>query len=378
MTALSIIGWGALCSSGIGPEALSAALLRSSEPAPNSGVDVTGLYAEALPSPTAHALVDFNVRALLGRKGTTFLDRSSALALVACGQALEDSGLQVDDGNRHRIGVVLGTTWGSLKSMCEYTRETLMEERPYLVNPILFPNTVMNCAAGQAAIRYGLRGVNAALTGGRLAFLNVLRYVDNILRRGYADVLLAGVVEEFTPHTAWATYLTEPAPASTTAGEGAVVFVVKRADDNRFAGRHLDAKVLSMITGFSPGGEAGGGMGPALEGCIRRALEKAEVEARDISLIAIGEVTESGPGGIEAAALKAVFGSAQVERICVERAFGECHAASGGLQLAALLERHREAPDRDGYFSLLTGWTRDGGIGAAVVRGWSRVGSHHS
>lgn len=377
MTGLAVIGWGVLCSAGLGPNALAAALAHSRGSESNGGSDVSNLYAESLPSPTGHAMVDFNVRELLGRKGTSFLDRGSGLALVACGQALADSGLQVDDENRQRIGLILGTTCGSLKSMCDYTQETFVAERPYLVNPILFPNTVMNCAAGQAAIRYGLKGVNATLAGGQLAFLNSLRYAANILRRGYADVLLVGVVEEFTPHTAWATHLTKSASATINAGEGAAVFVIKRAGDDSFTGQHCDAEALSVVSGFSPGGESGGGMTAALEGCIRRALAKAQVEPKDVSLIASGEIGDKETDDSEAAALAAVFGDAPVERVFVKQAVGECQAASGGLQLGALLARHRDNPDRDGEFSLLTGVTRDGGVGAAVVRGWSRVGSHH-
>src|SRR5207248_2320963 len=82
-------------------------------------------------------------------------------SLGAGERELEDGGLEVDDRGRGRVGVVLGTTVGSLRSMSDYTRETLIEERPYLVSPALFPNTVMNCAAGQSAIRHGLAGINA-------------------------------------------------------------------------------------------------------------------------------------------------------------------------------------------------------------------------
>src|SRR6185369_14219525 len=140
------------------------------------------------------------VRDLLGRKGTSSFDRRSALAVVACGQAIEASDIRVDDTNRRRIGIVLGTSLGSLKSMNDYTQETLRYDRPYLVEPLLFPNTVMNCAAGQAAIRYGLKGINATVAGCELAFLHALRYSRNAFRCEYADALLIGAVEEFTPH----------------------------------------------------------------------------------------------------------------------------------------------------------------------------------
>jgi len=375
MTSLAVTGCGILCSVGIGLDALAGVLARDCEA--NPGPDVGDLYTDALPSPTGHALVDLNFRQLLGRKGTAFLDRRSGLALIACGRALEDSGLRVDDGNRHRIGVTLGTTWGSLKSMSDYTKESLLEERPYLVNPALFPNTVMNCAAGQAAIWYGLKGPNATIAGGQLAFLSVLVYAANALRCGYADIILAGAVEEFTPHTAWATHQTQPDKSPLTAGEGAAIFVVERSDGAKSADRHLDAEVMSVVTGFSPGGEQSGGMSSALADCIRRALAKANVKPDGVSFVATCETGDEDQDRIEAGAVTAVFGSADVERVLVKKILGECNAATGGLQLATLLVLHRDDPSRDGHISLITGWTRDGGIGAAVLRGWSRVSSHH-
>lgn len=199
MSGLSISGYGVVCAAGRAP----ADLLQTGD----VRVDVRGRYAEPLPHPTA-AVADVDVRAELGRKGTSFLDRATVLTLVACGDALRDAGLDLDAVDLARVGVVLGTTTGSLKSTMDYCCDTLTQERPYLVNPVLFPNTVMNCAAGQTAIWFGLRGLNATVAGGPVAFLHALRYATGALRRGYADMLLTGAVEEFTPHTAWDTALT--------------------------------------------------------------------------------------------------------------------------------------------------------------------------
>ena len=204
---LSIIGYGVLSSGGVGPAPISDAIVHRHGP-PHPGVQVQGLYDDVLPAEYAHAFVEFDARASLGRKGTASLDRRTALALVACREALSDGQVSVSDDNRHRMGVVLGTTWGSLKSMSDYTKESLLEERPYLVEPSRFPNTVMNCAAGQLAIWNKLTGVNATIAGGNMALLSVLEYSANLFRCGYADTILAGTVEEFTPHNAWAHHLT--------------------------------------------------------------------------------------------------------------------------------------------------------------------------
>lgn len=360
MTAgLAVTGWGLLCATGPTPAALADAVTPGTATVSRS--DVRTLYDDLLPAPTAAVVADFDIRKALGRKGTSFLDRATGLALVACGEALRDRGLVIDDGNRSRIGVALGTTTGSLKSTMDYCRDTLVQDRPYLVNPVLFPNTVMNCAAGQAAIWYGLRGVNATVAGGQLAFLHTLRYAANSIARGYVDVLLAGAVEEFTPQTAW----TAARTGAGTAGEAAVVFVLEPVAD---AGRR-DADILAVTAGFDPDGT-----GDALTSCVRRALDRARVTSDRVRVVATGD-----PAGesTEADAAMAALDGGSVERLTVKAALGECQAATGALALAALLARHRDDTDLDGQVSVLTGRSRDGAVAAAVVRGWSRAGVDH-
>ncbi|MFG1674469.1 beta-ketoacyl synthase N-terminal-like domain-containing protein [Micromonospora sp. NPDC049282] len=318
--------------------------------------DVRDRFAEPLPEAEAPAIAGFDVRGLLGRKGTSFLDRATALAMVACGRALADGELTPDDDNRHRIGVVLGTTTGSLKSTMDFSRETLVQDKPYLVNPVLFPNTVMNCAAGQAAIRYGLRGVNATVAGGPLAFLYALRYALNAIRRGYADALLVGGVEEYTPNTAWAARLTDAGPA----GEASAVYLLRRRDAEAVGAR---AEVLSVATGFAPDAADAG-----LAGCARRALAAADVRAADVWALA-GDDSDGD-------ALRGVVPTA-VERLPVRPALGDCQAAAGALAFGALLARYAEEPEPAGRPALIMARSRDGGVAAAVVRGWARGGDDH-
>lgn len=338
---LAVTGWSAL----------------TGEPA-----EVAGLWPEPMPCATVPALAGFNARERLGRKGTSFLDRRSALAMVACEEALHASGLAITDANRARVGIALGTTWGSFKSMSDYTRETLVEDRPYLVSAALFPNTVMNCAAGQTAIRLGMRGVNATLGGGPVAFLAALRYAANAFRRGYADAMLVGAVEELTPHNAWATELLSG--GRTVAGEGAAVFMVQSAAPRP------QAVVDAITCSFAPGGELVAGLGR----CIRRALAASDVAPGALFRVATGEngVAEHDRVYVDALAAAGVV----AERLAVGRLRGDCQAATGAFQLAQLLAEHRRSPAHDGAASLLVAYTGDGGVAAAVVHGWSHGSPH--
>ncbi|MDL4820279.1 beta-ketoacyl synthase N-terminal-like domain-containing protein [Actinomadura opuntiae] len=320
---------------------------------------VAELYDEPLPGPVGHALTGFDARARLGRKGTGSYDRVTALAVVCCQEALRDAGTAVDDAARTRIGVALGTTMGSFKSTSDYSRETLVQERPYLVNPLLFPNTVMNCAAGQVAIRFGLKAVNATIAGGPVAFLNALRYAGNAIGRGYADVMLTGAAEEFTPHRAWAARLTGPDGAFEP-GEGAGVFVLAGPRAPAWAGPRRPAGILAVATGYGPGGDPDG---RALAGCAERALARAGVRPAEVAAVVTGEGSDADRG--EFAPVARVLGR-EPERVPAKRDAGDCDAASPALGLGALLASGRLD---GGEVALLTARGADGAAGVAVVRG---------
>ncbi|KAA2254450.1 beta-ketoacyl synthase [Solihabitans fulvus] len=371
--AIAITGWGVLSSAGIGADEFARAVTAGR----GSAADVSEMFEEPVPRQDAFALVDFKVRDYLGRKGTSFLDRSTSLAMVACGQALADTDLVVDDSNNERVGIALGTTAGSVKSTSDYSRDTFVQERPYLVNPLVFPNAVMNCAAGQSAIRYRLRGVNTTVAGGALAALSALRYARNLIGCGYADALLVGTTEEFSPQVAWATHFAmEAGGGDLAAGEGAAVFVVEDADAVREAGRRPDAEVLAIEVGLHvPADEATAGpetdFSESLAGCVVRALSRAGVEPGEVWAVASAENGMPLTDGFEDRAIRAVLGDGPV-RLRVKEFTGESHSASGAFQVAALLARHRADPTLDGRVSVVTTRTSDGAIGAAVLRGWSR------
>ncbi|MFI7025907.1 beta-ketoacyl synthase N-terminal-like domain-containing protein [Micromonospora sp. NPDC049900] len=377
MNGVVVTGWSAVSPAGVGRTALTERLAAVAAGVPAGGageppraepVDVTTLSEEPLPTPTGHALVDFDVRSHLGRKGTSFYDRATALSVVACGDALRDAGVEVDDTNRARLGLVLGTSLGSFRSTSDYTRETLVQEKPYLVNPVLFPNTVMNCAAGQAAIRHGLRGVNATVATGSLAFLDALRYGSNAIARGYVDAMLVGAVEEFSPHRAWTTWLTGRPEQPVPTGEAAVVFVLTRAERPAWAGVRREAEVLALATAYGPGG--GPAADRALTGCVSRAVRRAGVDPAEVDCVLTGETAEDDTDEFDPAC--AALGQVPT-RIRASRLFGRCDAATGGLALATFLAT---APTGDTpRLALITSRSPDGGTAAAIVRGWPGAGA---
>ncbi|MEV7085123.1 beta-ketoacyl synthase N-terminal-like domain-containing protein [Streptomyces sp. NPDC093085] len=370
---LAITGWGVVTSLAIGADEFTTAVAEGRD-----GLrDVTGMFEEELPEDRAFAMPGFRVRDHLGRKGTSFFDRSTALALLGCTLALDDTDLTVTDANRDRVGIVLGTTAGSVKATSDYSRETLVNDRPYLVNPVLFPNTVMNCAAGQSAIWHKLKGVNATVAGGQLAGVSALRYARNQIRRGYADALLVGSVEEFSPHTAWFAHRQHSAwQERARIGEGSAVVMVEDAAAVRAAGRLPDAEVLAVEAGtYGPPGrtpDAGAG----LAACVLRALERAGAEPSEVRAVATGACGIGPLDDIELRGVESALGT-EVWQIRAKEWVGECQSAAGSLQIAALLAGHRSHPELDGELSVVTSVSADGSVGAAVLRGWHRARRDH-
>ncbi|WP_341720859.1 beta-ketoacyl synthase N-terminal-like domain-containing protein [Micromonospora sp. FIMYZ51] len=350
MTPLAIIGTGAVHPDGVG----AALLPTTADPAGElPGASVASFAGEPLP-PAAHRFAaDFDVRELLGRKGTSFYDRATAMAVVACGEALRSAGIVGGPDGDARTGVVLGTTLGSFRSTSDYSRETLVQEKPYLVNPVLFPNTVMNCAAGQVAIRYRLRGVNSTVATGPLAMVSALRYAHTTIVRGAADVLLAGAVEEFSAHRAWWVHRRHGGPT----GEGAAVFAV-RADA---PGLDRDAEILGLATGFAPD------PADALAACVRRVLAQAARSPAEVTAVILGDCDAT------AEATAAVLLGHHPARIWAGHWWGECDAAAGALGLAVFLAQVRAGILPDGALGLLTATSPDGAAGATLVRGWARA-----
>ncbi|MEV5944706.1 beta-ketoacyl synthase N-terminal-like domain-containing protein, partial [Streptomyces sp. NPDC051994] len=193
-----ITGWSAVSPYGIGREAFM-------EGARSGRTTAVALDSEQWSGPDQQACLvpDFDIRGELGRKGTRSMDRVTGLAVTAVGRLLKDGGEPIGDGGDDRAALVLGTNTGSAQSMMALTHDTFVQDKPYLVDPAQFPNTVMNCASGQCAIWYGLKGPNATVAGGRSSGLLALNYARRLLAAGRARTVLCGAVEEYSSARSW-------------------------------------------------------------------------------------------------------------------------------------------------------------------------------
>ena len=344
----------------VSPAGLGLAALASGVPAEQPDVSAV---AEDLPPIPLSVVPDLDVEEYLGRKGVRHLDRTTKLALVACNRALAGLAEPLDDEHKVRTGVIVGTSTGSIRSSSEFSRDTLVQEKPYLVRANLFPNSVMNCCAGQIAIWNGLRGVNATIAGGRLSSLAAVRYARNAIVGGHVDRALVGGVEELSAQSAWAWHLTDALLPNASVGEGCAVFVVETPKSAEAAGRRPLAELLACEVGSAGAEDERSSLAAGLADCVTRALHRSGVSPDEVTTVSLGASAQVGLARVEERGVKAALGALPARRLRVADVAGESFSASGALQIAALL-----AEPSDGGAALVTSIGHDGNVGCLVVR----------
>jgi 3-oxoacyl-[acyl-carrier-protein] synthase II len=352
---------GVVSTAGTGLGALAALLESGHPPHTEPEQDEFGDY----PPVPVRPVSGFQLADHIGRKGTRNLDRLTGFGLVACELALKSPGAVPADGAR--TGVVLGTSTGSIQSLSELARDTLLQERPYLINPARFPNTVMNSCAGRIAIRNGLRGMNATLAGGRLSSLAAFRHARVALSQGRADRLFVGGAEELSAPAAWAWYRGGGLAGDVPVGEGCALFDLGRpAEADPSDGS--PAEILGCEVAFT----AGRGLARGLTECVRTALARSGVHPDEIDLVVPGATGNPTTAAAEERALAATVG--ERETLPFVRLLGETYSASGALQLASVLALWGvRGGDGRTRHALITNVGTDGNVGALVVR--QRVGT---
>ncbi|MFI6641757.1 beta-ketoacyl synthase N-terminal-like domain-containing protein [Streptomyces sp. NPDC050504] len=316
-----------------------------------------------VPATRAHLVPGFETREVLGKKGTRSMDRVTGLAVSAVGSLLEQSDGTRAAGTGERAGLVLATTTGSAASMMDFTRSSLEGARPYDVDPAVMPNAVMNCAAGQCAIWYGIKGPNTTLAGGRAAGLLALNYATRLLSSGRADTVLCAAAEEFSPARYWLEKHSRGAEAPEIAlGEGAAVLLVQPLETVT-PERPALAEILAVRSRVATGKD----VRPALERCVRDALESAGVTPDEV-WAAGGSDAPGRLGHLEREVLGELFGPKALETVPAVGRLGDTSAASGSFQLAQALAVAAHDPASAGRVAVVTSADRDGSLACAVLR----------
>lgn len=402
-----VTGVGVVSPLGDSPVALHAALCRGER-----GL-ATPEQAElaALPCPLAGHVTGFDPAAYLGKANFRPLDRTGRLAVVAAELALAAAGWSPEARRQGDLGLVLGTMFGSVRTIAEFDRRALTAG-PNYVKPFDFANSVINAAAGQVAIWHGLHGVNATLGGGTGAGLQALAYAADQVASGGADAILAGGADELCLESflgfARSGLLcsanghgTVPRPVPFDArrngfapAEGAALLVLEPAEGAASRGAEVLAGVLGHGAAFDPSR----GLDPesgaaAVARAVRSALAGAGLLPEDVGCASLSASGSPTLDRAEALGLAEALGprAAELPVTAAKSGLGESLGAAGAFQAAVLLESfrsgelpgvvgleepeaglplaalHRESAPVEASIGLLTALDRHGGAHALLL-----------
>ncbi len=301
---------------------------------------------------------NFDGAALFGGREARRMDRFAQFAVAASHQAVEQAGLTVDDSNRDRSGIIIGTGIGGIGTLLEQV-EIFREKGPDRVSPFLVPMMIADNAAGLVAIRLGVRGPNAAYITACATGSNAVGEAAEIIRRGSADVMLAGGSEASIVNvamaglnvmTALSTCNDDPSKASRpfdknrdgfVMGEGAGILALEALEFAQARG----AKILAEITGYGTTDDAYHISAPAENGagaalCMKLALENAGLAPQEIGYINAHGTSTPLNDKSETAAIKTIFGehAYRVPISSTKSMTGHLLGASGAVEAVACVQ----------------------------------------
>ncbi|MCZ7549843.1 MAG: beta-ketoacyl-ACP synthase II [Anaerolineales bacterium] len=294
----------------------------------------------------------FDGPALFGAREARKMDRFAQFATAAALEALEQAEFTVNESNRDRVGVLIGSGIGGIITLLEEV-ETLRERGPDRVSPFLVPMMISDSAAGMIAIRVGARGPNMSLATACATGTNALGEAAEMIAAGAADVMIAGAAEAAIVPVSMAgmnvmgalsTRNDEPARASRPfdkdrdgflMGEGGAILILESLEHAQARG----AKIICEFSGYGASDDAYHISAPAENGAgaalsMQLAIKDAGLSVTDIGYINAHGTSTSLNDKSETAAIKTVFGE-QAYKIPVSSTksmTGHLLGASGALE----------------------------------------------
>jgi 3-oxoacyl-[acyl-carrier-protein] synthase II len=357
-----VTGLGLITSLGQEVEAFWRRLLAG-----ESGISrVESFDASAYSSRIAGEIKDFVPEAYLDKRVARHLDRFAQMAVASAIQAVKDAGLDFSKEDSFRVGAIVGSGIGGLKEF-EDQHTRLIEKGPMRVSPFMVPKLMINAAAGQISIHYGIRGPNAGVANACASANNAIGQALWTIEIGEADVMITGGSEAaltpmglagFCTARALSTRNDEPARASRpfdrdrdgfVLAEGAGIVVLEEYEHAKRRG----ARIYAELIGFGMSGDGCHIVQPDPEGrgaaaAMLQMLKDGKAEADSVDYIN-AHGTATGLGDVaETKALKTVFG-AHARRLAIsstKSSIGHLLGASGGVEFIAttLALRDQVAP----------------------------------
>jgi 3-oxoacyl-[acyl-carrier-protein] synthase II len=365
---VAVTGIGLVSPVGIGNAANWEALLSG-----KSGIGpITRFDPSPFTSRIAGEVKGFDPSLYIEKKEIKKMDTFIHYAMGAAHFAMEDSGLPVTDENRERVAVVVGSGIGGLPIIEETQRKFVQTGSAKVISPFFITALIVNEAAGNISIRYGLKGPNLSTVTACTTGAHAVGEAYRKIQYGEADAAIAGGTESvitplavggFAVMRALSTRNDQPERASRpwdrerdgfVISEGAGLVVLEEME----AAKKRGAKIYCELAGYGLSGDAFHIAAPSEDGdgparVMRNALEDAEINPEDMDYInAHGTSTPAGDK-VETVAIKMVFG-AHARKVAISSTksmTGHLLGAAGGLETAicALAVRDQVMPPTTNY-----------------------------
>ncbi len=299
---------------------------------------------------------DFDPCVWMDAKEARRLDRFTQFSIAAADQAVGDSGVSSDSLDPRRAGVIVGTGVGGLSEMETQVRR-LLKGGPSRVSPFLIPKLMANAAAGNIAIRPGMRGPNFDVTTACASATHAIGESLLAIRSGAADLVITGGAEAplipigiagFANMKALSTRNDDPDTASRpfdkdrdgfVVGEGAGVIILEELEHAKKRG----ATIYAEVCGYAATCDAYHITAPEPEGKVAAETMKLALQDAHLCPEEVSYVNTHSPGtpfgdAMECAALRKVFGEKpdQPPVSGLKSMVGHLLGASGALAVIAV------------------------------------------
>jgi len=357
-----VTGIGLVSSLGIGTDANWVAL-----GAGKSGVEtITKFDASQFATQIAGEVRGFDPLQYIEKKDVKKMDVFIQYAIAASQFAMDDAGMAITKETADRVGVFIASGIGGFTTI-EREHKALLEGGPRKISPFFIPSAIINLAAGQVSIRFGAKGPNSATCTACSASAHAIGDAFEIIRRGGADVMIAGGSEAaitpmgiggFGALRALSTRNDEPSRASRpfdkdrdgfVVGEGAGVVILEEYESARRRG----ARIYAELVGYGMSADAYHITAPSEDGdgpfrVMGAALESAAIQPSQVNYInAHGTSTPHGDK-VETIAIKRCFGDhAKALPVSSTKSMtGHLLGAAGGLEagITVLAVYHQVVP----------------------------------
>lgn len=303
-------------------------------------------------SKIAAEINEFDSSKYLDRKDAKRMGRFTEFAVVAAEKALDNAELEITEDIAEKSGVIIGSGIGGIEVM-ENQVDRLINRGPKRVSPFFIPMMISNMAAGQVAIHIGAKGPNSNTVTACASGTTAIGEAFEIIKRGDAEVMVAGgtegavsrsAVAGFSSMKALSTQNDKPKKASRPFDKNRDGFVIGEGSgmvvlESREHAIKRGARIFAELTGYGMSADAHHMTQPAPDGegaarAIKMAVEKSGIDPRDLSYINAHGTSTPLNDKYETMAMKKVFND-HAKNIMVSSTksmTGHLLGAAGGIE----------------------------------------------